>query len=131
MSTPRLDQKGFIHQDGILEKIVGSFSMDAVPSVAAVNLLGNGYTVAIVAGNGTYDIILDDASPRIITARACIQIITGAAVDMYAQVESVTGGVTGAAAVRVKCMTGNVETDLPATDRIHFELTVYGVSIDA
>jgi len=131
MSTPRLDQKGFIHQQGTLEKIVGSFAMDAVPSVAAVNLLGTGYTVAIVAGNGTYDIVLDDAAFRIISARACIQTISAANIDMYAQVESVTGGIGGTAAVRVKCMTGAVETDLPVTDRIHFELTVYGVSVDA
>ena len=131
MSTPRLDQKGFIHQDGRLEKIVGSFAMDAVPSVAAVNLLGTGYTVGIVAGNGTYNIILTDAAYRIVNARACIQTISAANIDMYAQLTSVTAGIGGVAAVQVKCMTGAVETDLPVLDRIHFELTVYGVSVDA
>ncbi len=131
MSTPRLDQKGFIHQDGQLEKIVGSFAMDAVPSAAAVAPLGTGYTVAIVVGNGTYNIVLDDAALRILNARACIQTISAANIDMYAQVESVTGGIGGAATVQVKCMTGNAETDLPVTDRIHFELTVYGVALDA
>ena len=131
MSTPRLNQKGFVHQDGRLEKIVGSFAMDAVPSVAAVNLLGNGYTVAIVAGNGTYDIVLDDAAFRIVSVRGGIQAISGAVVDMYLQTSLATAGIGGAAAVRVKCMTGNTETDLAVLDRIHFEITAYGSTVDA
>lgn len=132
MSTPRLDQKGFIQRDGRLEKIVGSFACDAVPSVNCINPLGSGWTATVVAATaGTYDVTLTDAAYRIVHAEAYMQIITAANIDMYAQVESTTAGATGAASIRIQCMTAAVETDVPVTDRVCFEITVYGNPVDA
>ena len=129
MSTPRLDQKGFVHRDGTLEKIVGSFEVDAAPATALTNLRGNGYTGAVTAA-GRYTLTLTDAASRLVSGSATCEITSGA-VDMYAQLGTFTPGATGAATVVIRCMTGAAETDLPVGDRVHFELTVYGNPIDA
>lgn len=128
MSTPRLDQKGFVNHNETTEKIIGSFEVDAAPAVNCINLRGNGFTAAVTAA-GRYTVTLTNAATRCINGYAVCEIISGAAVDLIGQLGAFTGGAAPTQVIR--CMAAAVETDLPVTDRVHFELTVYGNPIDA
>ena len=131
MSTPRLDNKGFVVYDRTAEKIVGSFEVDAAPAVNIINVRGNGF-VATVGAAGRYVITLNNAAYRLVSGWVCCECTSGvAALDYTGQLGAFTAGAGGVANAIVRTIDGGVETDIPVTDRVHFELTVYGNPIDA
>lgn len=128
MSTPRLDQKGFINHDGTTEKIVGSFEVDAAPAVNIINILGKGFTVAVTAA-GRYTITLTNAAYRLVSGTVMVDTVGAAAIDLYSQLGTFTPGAAPTAIVRT--LNTGVETDILVNDRLYFELTVYGNPVDA
>lgn len=129
MSTPRLDQKGFFTRDGHLEKVYGSFEDDGAGNIIAV--VGKGFTATTTgAGTGLYDVVFDDDTRRLVNASATLEQIA-AAVDMIPQLGAFTAGVGGVASVRIRTKTAGANAGMAATDRLHFEFTIYGNALDA
>ncbi len=127
MSTPRTYPQGFYHEERNLTKIVGNFTVTAVPAIGVVT--GNGFAVGRT-GAGDYLVTFTDAFSYLLCGHVVTSNPSGAAVDMFAQIGAFTPGGAGAATVQIRTKTGAVNTEVPADDSVHFEFTLYGETLD-
>mgnify|MGYP006909287027 CR=1 FL=1 len=129
MSNPRGDRKGFLCREPKAEKIIGSFTTDAVPATAITFPRGTGWTATVVgAVNGRFLVTLARPAYRMISCFTGMEATTGVGVDMYAQAGDFTPGVAPTFIIRT--VAGGAEADPAVGDRVHFELTVYGDPVD-
>jgi hypothetical protein len=126
MSTPRGNFRGFYHRLKNPIRVRGSFTLDAVP--AAVDAQGRGFTVARTAA-GRYTVTFNDAAAVMYSGRCSYQEAAGAgAVDMFGQLGAFAAG--AAPTLVLRTMTAAVETDVPAGDRVFFDVVLYGEALD-
>ncbi len=126
MSTPRGNPLGFAHRLPNPVRVMGSFTLDAVPAVDDVQ--GSGFTVARTAA-GRYTVTFNDAAAVMYCGRCSYQEAAGAgAVDMFGQLGAFTAG--AAPTLVLRTMTAAVETDVPVGDRVYFEAVLYGENLD-
>jgi len=90
---------------------------------------GHGFTVGHT-GAGDYLITFTDAFSELLVAQAHFAAISGAAVDMYAQIGAFTPGAAGAATLQIRTETGAADTNPAATDSVIFQATMYGEPLD-
>ena len=114
-------------------EICVSWAVGAGGAVGAIR--GRGVT-GVVGGTpagtaGIYTVTLNDRFAQLYSCRGCIAAISGAAEDLYLQLDSYNASpaATGATAV-FKCMTGGVETDPAATDEVFACLVFSRSSLD-
>lgn len=127
MSVPRYYPQGFYHSERNLTKVCGNWTVGAVGAVNVVT--GHGFTVART-GAGDYLVTFTAAFAYLLQAQACVEVNSGAAVDMYAQIGAFTPGAAGAATLQIRTETGAADTDPAATDAVHFEATLYGETLE-
>ena len=111
-------------------EIFVSWVVGAAGAVGAIR--GRGVTgIAGGGGTGIYTVTLNDRFAQLYSCRGCIAAISGAAEDLYLQLDSYNASpaATGATAV-FKCMTGGVETDPAATDEVFACLVFSRSSLD-
>ena len=127
MSIPRYNPQSFWHKERNLTKVMGRWVVGAAGAVGAIT--GHGFGVTLT-GAGDYLITFTDAFTELHSCQCNIMAISGAAVDMYAQIGAFTPGAAGAATLQIRCKTGAVDTNPAATDSVTFEATLYGEPLD-
>lgn len=126
MSYPRGNLEGFYHREQTPVKIMGRFTVDAVPVTDLA--VGRGYTVARTA-LGRYTVTFTDAYSQLITANATVMVAAGNT-DVEAQLGAFTPGGAGTATLLMRCMVANAEVELTVGDYLMFEATLYGETLD-
>jgi hypothetical protein len=128
MSNPRNNPSKFWHPNRNLTYISGNWTV--VGGVGAVDVVtGNGFAVARTA-LGVYTITFTDAFSDLITAHANVACITAANLDLVAQLGPFTPGAAGAATLIVRAKAIGANTEVAATDSVHFDALLYGEPLD-
>ncbi len=128
-AMPRNNPVGFWHYERAtgLVKVVGRFTVDAVPDIDVVQ--GHGFGVTRT-GAGDYLVTFADGFVRLVGGQVTTEVTSGAAVDLSGQIGAFTPGAAGACTLQLLTKAAAVNTEVPANDAVHFEATLYAESLE-
>lgn len=128
MSDPRTNHHKFWHKERNLTKVVGRFAIAGAGGLVGV-VTGHGFAITRT-GQGDYLVTFTDAFSNLVNCQVGMIIISGAAVDMYAQLGVWTPGAAGAATLQIRTKTIAAVQNPADTDSVTFEATLYGEPLD-